>query len=281
MSRASYGQQVFPEALTHADEALRHVERGTSIEAAVRRQRALALLAEGSSGKSVNPMVADDPRAREAEQEFLRAAALDPRWAAPSYERGVALLTTYRDDDGVRELTRYVSTGNGEASKISLARRLIVAPHEARDRFNAPDFSLTASNGEVYSRTSLRNHVVLLDFWGSWCLPCLANAPDLRRLHQKYGNQMVTIGVGISERDPDIWGATAAKHQLDWPQYRDGEGDESGPVAAAFGVHSAPTYIVLDREGRVRARLHAWGDEGPVALEASIDRAIAIPAARP
>ena len=269
MSRASYGHQVFLEALKSADQALKYAARGSKVEAAVRHQRALALMAFIAT--------ADDDRAREAANDFAAAARLDARWTAPSFERGVALLNTYRDVEGVRELKRLVSE-DGDPAKREAARRFIADPREARVKFTAADFSL-AVDGKTFSRASLANQVVLLDFWGSWCGPCLANTPALVALHKKYASQIVTIGVAYSEDRPDKWQAWIAKNHMDWPQYRDDTGEGDGPVAKAFRVEGVPTYIVIDREGRVRARLDGWEDEGPVALEAAIKRAIAVPVA--
>jgi peroxiredoxin len=268
ISRASHGLQVFPEALQSADQALKYVERPSSLEAAVRHQRALTLV------RLID--VADDNRAREAEREFAAAVSIDLTLAAPSYERGIALLNAYRDAEGVAELSRYLSR-NAAVRDADAVRRLIANPIEARARFAAPDFSLRATNGETFSRASLENRVVLLDFWGSWCRPCRANTPGLVALHRKFAGQIVTIGIGYADRESD-WRAWIASHRMDWLHYLDSDPDgDDGPVAKAFGISGVPTYIVIDREGRIRARLDGWEGEGPVVLEDAIKRAIARP----
>ena len=180
MSRALYAQGVFPDALKSADQALTHARSQPALEGRIRHQRALALVARAE--------FPDDPKLPDAEREFAAAGKLDRALARPSYERGLGLLTAYRDAEGLRELRAYVASG-GDTATLDRARRMIANPRLARERFAAPAFSLTTSTGQTLSSTNLRGEVVLLDFWGSWCPPCVANTPGLVALHQKYGNR--------------------------------------------------------------------------------------------
>jgi thiol-disulfide isomerase/thioredoxin len=276
MSRASYGMKVFPESLKSADLALKHVGRNTTLEAAVRHQRALAL-----AGSAEYP---GEARLDEAEREFAAAAKLDPALSRPSFERGAAHLLAYRETEGVKELTQFVSNG-GASAAVDAARRLIAAPWEVRQRFAAPTFSLTTSSGQVLSSANLRGQVVVLDFWGTWCPPCRAATPGLIELNRKYSGQITMIGIGAREESQKVWSDYIAEHKMAWPQYLDsirsysGGPPDEGPVSRTFNVSGYPTYIVIDREGAIRSRSHD-GPRGKDALEDAIKRAIAVPAAR-
>ena len=90
-----------------------------------------------------------------------------------------------------------------------------------------------------------RGKVVLLDFWASWCGPCRAGLPNLRRLASVYGGEDFMI-VSISEdQDEATWRAFVAAHQMSWPQRY----DRDGSLQQRFQVSALPTYILLDREG--------------------------------
>ena len=70
----------------------------------------------------------------------------------------------------------------------------------------APDFELTASDGQVIRLADLRGKVVLLNFWATWCPPCKAEMPDLNALQRKYGadRDFVVLGVNDEESAADV-----------------------------------------------------------------------------
>jgi Tol biopolymer transport system component/thiol-disulfide isomerase/thioredoxin len=261
MSRAAYGLERFSEALKHA-------AGRTRLEAAIRHQRARALTAVVDT--------VDDDRLKEAEREFAAAAHLDAALAAPSYERGVALLTSYRDVEGIRELQAFVVRG-GPAATIDSARRMIAYPGLARARFAAPAFSIVTPAGESLGSDSLRGKVVLLDFWGTWCPPCRVDTPALVDLHRRYGNQIVMIGVGVSESSERVWRDYIAENGMAWMQVLDESSAGSSPnrLEHTFNGNGVPTYILIDREGNIRHRITGGlTSDTPGALEAAIERAI-------
>ncbi len=92
---------------------------------------------------------------------------------------------------------------------------------------------------------------MLLDFWGTWCGPCVESVPELRQLHKKYANEPSFVLIGISsDRDDKVWREFTEKNKMAWPQYR----DKDGKILRAFRVGSFPTYVILDHEGIIRHR---------------------------
>ena len=143
---------------------------------------------------------------------------------------------------------------------------------------SAPGFSLTDLSGKRVSNASLKGKVVLLDFWATWCPPCVKSMPELQSLHAKYASRgFQVVGVSIDE------GATAAAKvkkfigakRITYPIAID-----SGKSAAweAFRVKAVPAAYLLDREGRIVAQ---WtGAPADMAqLEAKLEELLQAPQA--
>lgn len=129
-----------------------------------------------------------------------------------------------------------------------------------------PDFAFTDFTGKARRFAEFRGHYVLLDFWATWCGPCLADLPHLKELYRKYqdkgfeiiGMDSETLGTGAT--DPEFAKQTEARareivatRDLSWTQ---ATADTAVPVAAKFfGIASLPAKILVDPQGRVVARI--------------------------
>jgi cytochrome c biogenesis protein CcmG, thiol:disulfide interchange protein DsbE len=92
--------------------------------------------------------------------------------------------------------------------------------------------------------------VVLLDFWASWCSPCLQSFPWMNELQQKHGGEgLVVLAVNL-DQDRSLaeafLGKTPAKFRVEY--------DASGDIARQFEVRAMPTSFLIDRQGKVRVR---------------------------
>jgi thiol-disulfide isomerase/thioredoxin len=115
---------------------------------------------------------------------------------------------------------------------------------------------------EQLPEQEMRGRVVLLDFWASWCGPCRAGLPNLRRLESVYGGEDFMI-VSISEdEDEPTWRTFVAAHQMSWTQRYDGD----TALQHRFQVNALPTYILLDRDGHEIQR-YVGEDPGRSILE--------------
>ena len=233
--------------------------------------KSLAALAHVSRGVLLAQMTSKpkDKKLAEAVSEVREALALDPSNAIEHFDLGVMLMKQEDDADGIAELKTYLASSNQSPVDTKRARELIADPRALWS--SIPDFSFTAFDGTRVSSESLRGKVALLDFWATWCPPCRESVPTLLTLHKKFANQPVEF-IGISaDNDEQAWRKFVAHHHMDWPDYL----DSSGQVQEEFDVDSYPTYIVLDRAGRVRFRQSGFSDLGSFAeIEGAIKKAL-------
>lgn len=110
--------------------------------------------------------------------------------------------------------------------------------------------------GQEFELESLRGKVVLIEFWGVRCGPCIADLPALKRIHSEYKERGFEI-VGICLHDSSARiKSYLAKHQLPWKQLCDDKtaGTECNQrFAERFGVEAIPTTILIDQNGKVVA----------------------------
>jgi peroxiredoxin len=127
----------------------------------------------------------------------------------------------------------------------------------------ATDFTLRSIDGRsVRLSDYLGKDVVLLNFWATWCVPCLGEMPELEKLHQKYKDQGLTI-IGISMDGPETVAnvdSTVRRYGVSYPVVLD---EETRVVAAYNPTRDAPFAVLIDRTGRIVETTlgYAPGDE--------------------
>jgi thiol-disulfide isomerase/thioredoxin len=122
------------------------------------------------------------------------------------------------------------------------------------------------------SLMALRGHVVLLDFWATWCAPCRVSIPKLEDLQSRYGAQGLSV-IGISTEDPvdmSLFTQRMAMH------YGVGA-DPHGATTRAYGVFSLPTLVVIDKAGKVRDVSIGYDPNGSANLEVTVKALLAEP----
>lgn len=142
--------------------------------------------------------------------------------------------------------------GSGEPGAERARRHQLAA--DAIDQFGAVDL-----DGRRWTTGDLKGQVVLLDFWATWCAPCLADLPLLRALRQKHAREDFEIlGISLDVTSRRGFVSWLNRHRIDWPQVHLRQG-YAADVPRLFGVEQLPSTVVIDRDGRV-AGIDVRGD---------------------
>jgi thiol-disulfide isomerase/thioredoxin len=128
----------------------------------------------------------------------------------------------------------------------------------------APDFELADKTGKKWSLRDLRGKPVLLNFWATWCAPCVEEMPSLENLQKRVGDKLQIVAVSVDEEwaliDKFFPKGTALPVLL----------DTSKDVPKKFGTDKYPETFLIDSQGRVQTLLHQvkWdGAEAALCLE--------------
>jgi thiol-disulfide isomerase/thioredoxin len=206
---------------------------------------------------------------REAEAEFRAALTADPesRLSDLHYLLGSTLLAQHRDEDGLAELKKEIEI-RPNGTTADEARALIANPRRAREHY-APSFSFASTAGTI-SLESTRGKVVLLDFWASWCAPCVRALPSVKKVQKDHANDPFVLVSISGDNEERPWRTFVDRNGMGWPQYW----DRDHQLRTQFDVKVIPTYVLIDHEGIERLRVNGSGFHEARALAAEIDKQI-------
>ncbi len=125
-----------------------------------------------------------------------------------------------------------------------------------RAPYRAPNFSRANLNGKTIRLSDYKGKVVLLNFWATWCGPCLAEMPKFAEWQNEYrARGLQVVGVSMDDAEPVVR-RTVSRLSLNYPVVM---GDEK--IGAAYGgILGLPVTMLIDRRGFVRARYEEGAD---------------------
>src|SRR5581483_9452368 len=116
-----------------------------------------------------------------------------------------------------------------------------------------PDFAEKDLEGKPLSPSNFKGKVVLIDFWATWCRPCVMELPNVQKAYEKHHDKGFEI-IGISlDQDQERLKSFIKDKNMTWQQYFDGKG-WGNKLAQKYGIQSIPATFLLDGEGKIIGR---------------------------
>ena len=136
---------------------------------------------------------------------------------------------------------------------------------------SAPDFNVISTSGQSITLDNYRGHVLILDFFATWCQPCRLSIPHLVEMNRKYGKQGLQIlGLSVDEDGERVIKAFTDEFRVNYPLALAGD-----PATVAFGVRSVPVMYLVDKKGKIVEVYRGYSDDMARSVEQSIKRLLA------
>ena len=114
-----------------------------------------------------------------------------------------------------------------------------------------PNFCLEELNGEKVRLAALKGKIVFLNFWATWCGPCIEEMPSMEALYQRYREKdFVLLAISVEERNPEPAKKFIQKHRYRLPVLL----DPAGKTLDLFEIHRIPATVIIDKKGRTIGR---------------------------
>ena len=188
-----------------------------------------------------------------------------------AYMKAVLYLQVFQDETKGAELlqqlsrdfpgTKFAKTADSQLASMKAQENMAVGKQ-------FPDFSEMDLAGKPLSVAGFKGKVLLVDFWATWCGPCIRELPSVKKTYEKHQGKGFDI-VGISlDSDKDKLTGFLEKNSMPWRQYFDGQGWKN-KLAQQYGINSIPATYLLDATGKVIAKNLRGPD-----LEAAVAKAL-------
>ncbi|MDX2413797.1 MAG: TlpA disulfide reductase family protein [Bacteroidales bacterium] len=164
--------------------------------------------------------------------------------AAPYILEGISRGLEYEDYKalykGLSEKAKTNSFGSVIATKLAAIEGTKIGNP-------APAISGTTVNDKEFKLEQLKGKVVLIDFWGTWCGPCMQGMPKLKELNELYKDDLAIVGIASDQEAS--WRKGIEEHKLNWIHLLDAKGDIA---LNNYNITGFPTKFLIDREGVIR-----------------------------
>lgn len=224
---------------------------------------------------SIFQIINEVANANETNHSKMDSLYLDFVLTHPSYQIAPDLLysiseSSYVDIDSIRSAYNRLAENVRNTIIGKIALKEIEAQERKRiETSSISEFILKTASGRTIKLSDYKNKTyVLLDFWASWCAPCLKEIPKMKEIYGTYKDKELAI-IGISlDKDKNSWNETIQEKGLNhWPQTLDSEveivgRDYSGNGLSVFlGCEAIPFYVLLDKEGKIVAKWKYIGND--------------------
>jgi thiol-disulfide isomerase/thioredoxin/Flp pilus assembly protein TadD len=227
------------------------------------RGRVLFLQAEPQSGSQY-----DSKLLTEADTAFKAALSLDPKNPSALLGDGEVLVHLGQIEAARTQFKACLTYIKPDDPSYGRTQRFAENPALALQQM-APAFTVTALDGSRFNLDKMNGRVVLIDFWATWCVPCLKELPHLKEIAKDFAGQPLVI-LSISwDEDQQTWKDFIAKNGMPWPQYRDAD----HRLGQLFEIEGLPSYFTIDSDGVLTAEMLGEGSDVEGKLKKLVARA--------
>ncbi len=181
----------------------------------------------------------------------LTAKYPESRWAAMAYADQALNLYYSGDEDKAYQtyLKAVDSAGSDKDASAYLKENLWFYEY---NRVGLPSFEASDWDGKPFLLDEYKGKVLMMDFWATWCGPCVAEIPNVVKAYQDYnGKGFEIVGISLDQgMTADALRTWCSDKKMPWRQIYDGKGWEAS-LAKTFNIRAIPSMLIIDREGKV------------------------------
>lgn len=165
--------------------------------------------------------------------------------------------TKYKNNDFLKEINKIIQAGKQQEQLIT-QQKIREQQEISQNKILginigdiAPEINLKNPDGKRIKLSSLKNKVVLLDFWASWCRPCRGENPNLVRLYNKFKSKGFTVYSVSMDKSKDKWTEAILQDNLTWENHVSELQGWNSSAGNKYGVTSIPKTFLINKQGEI------------------------------
>lgn len=187
---------------------------------------------------------------------------------------GLSLGVRYRKSFPYSQDVKELYAGMTDQQKASVEGQNVAVnlfpPDVLKEGDAMVDADLYDLEGKIHHLADFKGRHILLDFWSSGCGPCIMSFPELKEIHEQYGDRLAVVS--LNSDSEKTWKAASVRHPITWHNLNDLK--QMAGLYARLGINGIPHYVFINPEGKI---LKMWSGYGKGSLKQKMRRWLDIP----